>query len=128
MSSLIRTPARAAPLALLALLALDAVAGGADLQRAIQLPVQAEALRAAGVPADEVQAVVEAARDGALPAEEAAELVQANVEAVAESGAIAHPSAVVKKALAEGKRGPALAAEIKAAHQAEGKGGKGGKG
>jgi hypothetical protein len=112
---------------LLALLPLGvAVAGpGRDLARAVELPIRAHELRAAGVPAPEVAAVVQAAEAGGLDAAEATDVLVATGESVEESGQIDNLGAFVKEQVASGKRGRELSAAIHEEHARRGEGGKG---
>jgi hypothetical protein len=100
---------------------------GRDLSGAIELPLRAQALRAAGVAEPEVQGLVKAAGDAGLDAGEGEDLLAATEDAVNERGPIDNLGAFVQSELSSGKRGKELADSIHAEHERRGKGGKGGK-
>ncbi len=113
-------------------LAQDEMAGGAeapaaeeaaaavDWSAAIELPRQAEGVRALGVPAEEVASALGSARDSGLSPNEAGDLLQASTEAVTAHGPVEGFGALVQQQLAEGERGPDLAAAIRQAHEERG--------
>ena len=124
-----RHPSRALLLGatLAAGLALAAPASG-DIRRAIDLPVQADALRRAGVPDAEVQEAVRSAESHGLSAAEADEVLEESDKARKKNGEIDNLGSFVNDRLDEGLRGKELAAAIHAEHEARGKGKGKGKG
>jgi hypothetical protein len=112
------------PLALaLALAGGVALAGSdAELVAATKLPVQADALRQAGVPDAEVAEAVRAAKAHGLSAGEAEEALEASADSTEEHGRIDNFGKFVNGQLDEGKRGRELAQAIREEHARRGKG------
>lgn len=98
-----------------------AAPGGHGMGRAIDLPRHAKAVRAAGVPAEEVRTALRAAKGKGLGADEAADLLEAEEEE-AQDGQIENFGGFVQQKLDEGLRGRDLANAIHEEHAREGKG------
>ena len=111
----LRAPTLAALLGVL----LASPAFGADAT-AEDLPTRAQALRDAGVDADQVRQALVAARSAKLSAEDAAGLLHASIAPVEEHGPVEGFGAFVKDKLDAGLRGPELASSIQAEHAKRG--------
>lgn len=73
--------------------------------QAMELPAQADALRDAGVPDEDVRAILAAARDQGVPADDAAEILGAVRRAVDEGADVREVGARVVASLTEGESG-----------------------
>ncbi|MCB9687985.1 MAG: hypothetical protein H6735_23295 [Alphaproteobacteria bacterium] len=98
-----------------------AAPGPRGLGRAIDLPARAQAVRDAGVPAEEVRTALHAAKGKGLGADEAADLLEAEEEE-ARDGKIDNFGSFVQEKLDEGLRGRELADAIHEEHARQGKG------
>ncbi len=92
----------------------------ADILAALKLPQVAERVREAGVPREDVEDVVMAAKDRGMSPGETAEILEASSEAVDDHGPVDNFGAFVQARLDEGLRGRDLAAAIRAEHEARG--------
>ena len=95
---------------------------------ALDLPIQAQALRKAGADEQEIKAGLKAARDKKLDARSTAELIGEVAKATKEHGPIGEFGAFVKGKLEAGLRGKELAEAIRQEHATRGKGKAGDKG
>lgn len=102
-------------------------ADGAALAAAAALPERAQSLRDKGLDNDQVKDALSAARESKLSAGDTAAMFEESAPLVEKHGPVDNFGAFVKEKLGEGLRGPELAASIKAAHEARGKGGGGAK-
>ncbi|OJY29418.1 MAG: hypothetical protein BGO98_47020 [Myxococcales bacterium 68-20] len=87
---------------------------------AVDLPLQASRLRAAGVPADEVSKAIDAAISSDISVDEAAALLAISATAAEESGPIDGFGGWTAEQVKLGLRGPALARELKDEHKSRG--------
>lgn len=93
-----------------------------NLEKVIDLPVVTHELREGGVPDAEVKQALEATKAKGLTSTETTEALGEAEKAVEAHGPIDNFGAFVQEQLEAGKRGPELAAAIKAEHEARGKG------
>lgn len=89
---------------------------------AAQLPVATDQARQEGVANAEIRAVLDAMAKAGLPAHEATAVIDTARVARRENGPVDNFGAFVQSQLRAGKRGPALAAAIRAEHARQGKG------
>ena len=95
---------------------------GAALARAVELPVQADRLRTAGVPNGDVEQVLTGAKDKGVSPAETVDALEGAGDAIEEHGPVDNFGAFVQARLDEGLRGRELAAAIRAEHEANGRG------
>lgn len=98
---------------------------GADAFGAVvaeDLPAQAQALRDAGLDADEVRSALVASKAAGLKAADAAALLASSVEPVQEHGPVASFGSFVKQQLDAGLRGADLSGAIRTEHENRGLG------
>ena len=87
---------------------------------AVDLPLQASRLRAAGVPADEVSKAIDAAIASDISLDEAAALLSVSATAAEQSGPIEGFGGWTAEQMKLGLRGPALERELKDEHKSRG--------
>ena len=90
---------------------------------AISVPAAAREARAAGLPARELSAALDAFRARSVPANEVHAVIQAATAAAASNGPIDNFGAFVRSRLDQGMRGRELAAAIRAEPARRGRGG-----
>jgi hypothetical protein len=93
-----------------------------QLLTAAQLPVATAEARRAGVTSTDIRSVLDAMIRSKVPAYEATALIDTARVLQREQGPVDNFGAFVQSQLAAGKRGPALAAAIRAEHARQGKG------
>ena len=98
----------------------EAASKGGDILKAIQVPQTAQAARDAGVPQEDVEAVLKEAKGKKTKAGEIQEGLDEAVKATKEHGPIDNFGTFVKSKLDEGLRGRALAEAIRKEHAARG--------
>jgi hypothetical protein len=92
----------------------------AEILRAIQLPDISKILRDRGIPPEEIQAMIAAARERGVPAGESTDVLKETAETMEETGPIENFGAFVQERLQAGLRGRDLADAIRAEHQNRG--------
>lgn len=92
------------------------------IEALLSLPQRATEIRRNGVPDSTVRSVLDILVKQKVPATEAVTILENERDASAEHGPTDNFGAFVQSQLAAGKRGQALAAAIRAEHQARGKG------
>ena len=98
----------------------DSASKAGDILKAIQLPQTAQAARDAGVPEEDVEAVLKEAKGKKTKAGEIQEGLDEAVKSTKQHGPIENFGAFVKTKLDEGLRGRALAEAIRKEHAARG--------
>lgn len=98
----------------------DAAAQASEILHSILLPRTSQILREAGVPDEEVESVIEAARRRRVPPQETQQVLEQTLESVREHGPVDNFGAFVQDQLAAGLRGRDLAAAIRAEHARRG--------
>ena len=93
-----------------------------QLLTAAQLPVTTAEARREGLKSDEIRAALDAMARAGMPAYDATAVIDTARTARREKGPVDNFGAFVQSQLAAGKRGPALAAAIRAEHVRQGKG------
>ncbi|MFO7892562.1 MAG: hypothetical protein R6U63_02410 [Longimicrobiales bacterium] len=92
----------------------------AEILQAIQLPDVSEVLRERGVPMEEIEEMIDAARARGVTAGESTDVLEETAEAVEDTGPIENFGAFVQEQLQAGLRGRELAEAIRAEHRSRG--------
>ncbi len=121
MPSLRPVPILLSLLAPLPLLAQAAPTLAERVLAAASIPGLALEARAAGIPADELEGLLDAMADGLVPGPDARALLTEERRAAAEHGPVTGLGSFVRARLGEGLRGQALADAIRAEHAARGR-------